>query len=173
MPAQRIDRHDMRDVFARHGNARCPQRLEKQGTQADDVFAGACVRALRRLDRARKRDAITRMLGAARRSQRTRASHPPHRHASTAPCDFGRNKKKLGRTKKIAFRTGSGRRRATRIAQREKNDSDFRRRACLSATRSPSADWPCRRSISSPARRTSRASSAWLSPVRPCRDWPR
>jgi hypothetical protein len=38
----------------------------------------------------------------------------------------------------------------------------FRRRVSTSAARSPTEDWPCRRSVSSPDRRTNRAWSACL-----------
>ena len=49
----------------------------------------------------------------------------------------------------------------------------FRCRASLSGDRSRPADWPCPRTASSPGRRTSRRVAAWLSPARPCPDWPR
>jgi hypothetical protein len=47
---------------------------------------------------------------------------------------------------------------------------EVRRLASSSALRSPLADWLCRRSTSSPDRRTSPTSRAWSSPVPPYRD---
>ena len=49
----------------------------------------------------------------------------------------------------------------------------FRRQAFVSAPRSRPADWPCRRSTSSPGRRTSPTCRASPSPARPCPDWRR
>jgi hypothetical protein len=80
----------------------------------------------------------------------------------------------------LSFRRRPGRfsrMRIARIAIRIRRDSPTSRgvrdRAWLSVCRSRPADSPCRRSISSPARRTIRSWWAWPSPVRPCRDWPR
>jgi len=42
--------------------------------------------------------------------------------------------------------------------------------ASSSAARSRPADWPCRRTPSSPGRRTSRSVSGWFAPARPSRD---
>ncbi len=46
----------------------------------------------------------------------------------------------------------------------------IRDRSSPSTRRLRLADWPCRRSISSPVRRTNRACPACLSPAPPCRD---
>ena len=51
--------------------------------------------------------------------------------------------------------------------------ASFRCRVCSSASRSPLADWPCRRMTSSPGRRTSRSAAASPGPARPCPDWRR
>ena len=48
-----------------------------------------------------------------------------------------------------------------------------RSRASASTPRSRPAGWPCRRSISSPGRRTSRAWRAWRPPPQPCPGWRR
>ena len=48
-----------------------------------------------------------------------------------------------------------------------------RSRASPSPMHSPPADWPCRRSPSSPGRRTSRPATAWPAPAPPCPGWPR
>jgi hypothetical protein len=48
-----------------------------------------------------------------------------------------------------------------------------RGRASTSGDRSRPAGLPCRRTTSSPVRRTSRSSAASLSPVQPCPDWRR
>jgi hypothetical protein len=52
-----------------------------------------------------------------------------------------------------------------------KDRAAFRCRVWISADRSPTADWPCRRTTSSPDRRTSRSTPASPWPAPPCRDW--
>ena len=62
------------------------------------------------------------------------------------------------------------RRRANGAARRH---APFRYRVSTSRDRSPTAGWLCRRTTSSPGRRTSRPAAAWRAPVPPCRDWRR
>lgn len=60
-----------------------------------------------------------------------------------------------------------------RVTTKSSRYGTLRYRASLSVYRSRPAGWPCRRTTSSPGRRTSRRAAAWLSPGQPCPDWPR
>lgn len=81
-------------------------------------------------------------------------------------------KKSCAQAKKTRSAEGAhaGKMRSPRMTQRKMR---IRSRACSSGYRSPPADWPCRRSPSSPVRQTSRAWSVWPAPARPCPDWRR
>ena len=97
-------------------------------------------------------------------------------HAGAQP-----HKKKFVRHGREQKKMSASVMRATKIAQpkptvirsERAQTPSIRRPTSVSADHSQPAGWPCRRSVSSPDRRTSRAWSASPSPVRPCPDWRR